>query len=121
MSSVKDAFGKMSDYDPARLIKEASEASAKQMLKDMSDKFDTAVLKAQLQQKNPGITGNDMTSINTNLREINEGLANLNDCAGLRKWNRILMIAVTVLSVISAGAIYWITSLRSERDELLNV
>ena len=31
------------------------------------------------------------------------------------------MIAVTVLSVISAGAIYWITSLRSERDELLNV
>ncbi len=62
-----------------------------------------------------------MTSINTNLREINEGLANLNDCARLRKWNRILMIAVTVLFVISAGAIYWITSLRSERDELVNV
>ena len=40
------------------------------------------------------------------LREINEGLANLNDCARLRKWNRILMIAVTVLFVISAGAIY---------------
>ncbi len=48
MSSVKDAFGKMSDYDPAKLIKEASEASAKQMLKDMSDKFDNAVLKASL-------------------------------------------------------------------------
>ncbi len=121
MSSVKDAFGKMSDYDPARLIKEASEASAKQMLKDMSDKFDTAVLKAQLQQKNPGITGNDMTSINTNLREINEGLANLNDCAGLRKWNKILMIVVTVLSVISAGTVYWVKSLRSERDELVKV
>ena len=121
MSSVKDAFGKMSDYDPAKLITEASEASAKQMLKDMSDKFDNTVLKAQIQQKNPGITGDDMTSINTNLRKINEGLANLNDCAGLRKWNKILMIAVTVLSVISAGAIYWITSLRSERDELLNV
>ena len=121
MSSVKDAFGKMSDYDSARLIKEASEASAKQMLKDMSDKFDTAVLKAQLQQKNPGITGNDMTSINTNLHKINEGLANLNDCTRLRKWNRILMIAVTVLFVISAGAIYWITSLRSERYELVNV
>ena len=121
MSSVKDAFGKMSDYDPARLIKEASEASAKQMLKDMSDKFDTAVLKAQLQQKNPGITGNDMTSINTNLRKINEGLANLNDCAGLRKWNKILMIVVTVLSVISAGTVYWVKSLRSERDELVKV
>lgn len=48
MSSVKEAFGKMSDYEPARLIKEASEASARQMLKDMSDKFDTAVLKASL-------------------------------------------------------------------------
>ena len=121
MSSVKDAFGKMSDYDPAKLITEASEASAKQMLKDMSDKFDNAVLKAQIQQKNPGITGDDMTSINTNLREINKGLANLNNCAGLRKWNRILMIAVTVLSVISAGTVYWVTSLRSERDELVKV
>lgn len=121
MSSVKEAFGKMSDYNPAKLIKEASEASAKQMLKDMSDKFDNAVLKAQIQQKNPGITGNDMTSINTNLREINKGLANLNNCAGLRKWNRILMIAVTVLFVISAGTIYWVVSLRRERNELVKV
>ena len=53
MSSVKEAFGKMSYYNPAKLIKEASEASAKQMLKDMSDKFDNAVLKAQIQQKTP--------------------------------------------------------------------
>lgn len=121
MSSVKDAFGKMSDYDPAKLITEASEASAKQMLKDMSDKFDNTVLKAQIQQKNPGITGDDMTSINTNLRRINEGLANLNDCARLRKWNKILMIAVTVLFVISAGTIYWVVSLRSERNELVKV
>ncbi len=121
MSSVKEAFGKMSDYDPAKLIKETSEASAKQMLKDMSDKFDNAVLKAQIQQKNPGITGDDMTSINTNLRKINKGLANLNNCAGLRKWNRILMIAVTVLFVISAGTVYWVKSLRSERDELVKV
>ncbi len=75
----------------------------------------------QLQQKNPGITGDDMTSINTNLRRINEGLANLNDCARLRKWNKILMIAVTVLFVISAGTIYWVVSLRSERNELVKV
>ena len=121
MSSVKEAFGKMSDYDPAKLIKETSEASAKQMLKDMSDKFDNAVLKAQIQQKNPGITGDDMTSINTNLRKIHKGLANLNNCAGLRKWNRILMIAVTVLFVISAGTVYWVVSLRSERNELVKV
>ena len=31
------------------------------------------------------------------------------------------MIAVTVLSVISAGTVYWVTSLRSERDELVKV
>lgn len=58
---------------------------------------------------------------NTNLRRINEGLANLNDCARLRKWNKILMIAVTVLFVISAGTIYWVVSLRSERNELVKV
>ncbi len=31
------------------------------------------------------------------------------------------MIVVTVLSVISAGTVYWVKSLRSERDELVKV
>ena len=31
------------------------------------------------------------------------------------------MIAVTVLSLISAGTVYWVKSLRSERDELVKV
>ncbi len=62
-----------------------------------------------------------MTSINTNLREINKGLASLNDCSRLRKWNRILMIAVIVLLVVSAGTIYWVVSLRRECNELVKV
>lgn len=101
----------------------AADASAKKVIDTLTPKIENSTTHALATGafKSPGISPNDASAINTRLGRIEEGLERHDRERTYRRWIKYLGISHAILSLFLFGAIWWISKLEDERDELIKI